>query len=157
MNDQHTFKISLNWCSKDESGNPKLRGKTKNHSIKVDGKQELQISAAKAFKGDQSLYNPEELLLSSLSSCHMMSYLYCCSIHHIEVISYIDNAEAILELNSNGSGEISKVILNPQVVIKDETMKQLAIDLHKKANDLCFIANSCKFPVKHTPVVTVNN
>ena len=94
---KHLFKARLNWTSKQNHEESSKRFYSKTHQIKIEGKAVLDVSAAKAFKGDPELYNPEDLLLSSLVSCHMMSYLYVCSQNGIEVINYLDNAEATLE------------------------------------------------------------
>ena len=75
----HLFKVALNWMKKDNISSSSTRIYTKSHHISIEGKPDLEVSAAKAFKGDPNLYNPEDLLLSSLTSCHMMSYLYCCA------------------------------------------------------------------------------
>jgi len=88
----------------------------------------------------------------------MMSYLYCCQQNNITVISYTDNAEAQLEVNQDGSGKICKVILRPEVVIRNSNQIEFAISLHQKANQLCFIANSCNFPIEHFPICkAINN
>lgn len=145
---KHLFKAELNWTSnKPQDAISKVYSKT--HQIKIEGKTALDVSAAKAFKGDPSLYNPEDLLLSSLVSCHMMSYLYVCSQNGIEVLEYSDNAEATLEVSPDGSGRFTEVRLNPKVKISNPDQIELALDLHFKANQLCFIANSCNFPVLH--------
>ena len=146
---KHIFKASLDWFKKEPTSETSKRFYTKNHCISIEGKPNLEISAAKAFKGDPNLYNPEDLLLSSLTSCHMMSYLYCCTQHKIDVISYTDHSEATLLVNPDGSGKIVHVNLFPDVVIADSTQIEQAVSLHKKANELCFIANSCNFPVFH--------
>lgn len=149
---KHLFKATLNWLDKSEEiKQPSPFTYRKSHRISIEGKADIQVSAAKAFKGDPSLYNPEDLLLSSLLSCHMMSYLYVCSQNNIEVISYQDTAEAILETTLDGSGRFVEAILNPRVVISDPTKIELALSLHSKANQLCFIANSCNFPITHRP------
>lgn len=145
----HLFKVALNWMKKDNISSSLSRIYTKSHHISIEGKPDLEVSAAKAFKGDPNLYNPEDLLLSSLTSCHMMSYLYCCMQYKIEVISYQDHSEATLQVNPDGSGKIVKVDLFPDIIISDSSQIELAISLHKKANELCFIANSCNFPVYH--------
>jgi len=100
---KHLFKAQLNWTSKNKQEET-TRFYSKSHQIQIEGKPVLDVSAAKAFKGDPALYNPEDLLLSSLVSCHMMSYLYVCSQNGIEVLNYSDNAEATLEVNPDGSG-----------------------------------------------------
>lgn len=145
----HLFKVALNWIKKESKMDSSTRIYTKSHHISIEGKPDLEVSAAKAFKGDPNLYNPEDLLLSSLTSCHMMSYLYCCAQHKIEVISYQDHSEATLQVNPDGSGKIVKVDLFPEIIISDSSQIELALSLHKKANELCFIANSCNFPVYH--------
>jgi organic hydroperoxide reductase OsmC/OhrA len=149
MGFKHLFKTQLSWTSKQNRIESSKRNYVKNHHIKIEGKPVLDVSAAKAFKGDPELYNPEDLLLSSLVSCHMMSYLYVCSQNGIEVLEYSDNAEATLEVNPDGSGRFIEVRLNPKVTIVNADKADLALELHKKANQLCFIANSCNFPVLH--------
>ncbi|WP_281634450.1 OsmC family protein [Flavobacterium luteolum] len=152
MTFKHLFKAEVNWTSKKDAIDSSKRFYSKSHQIKIEGKPILHVSAAKAFKGDPSLYNPEDLLLSSLVSCHMMSYLYVCSQNGIEVLEYSDNAEATLEVNPEGSGRFVEVRLYPKVKILNPDQIGLALELHKKANQLCFIANSCNFPVLHYAV-----
>lgn len=146
---KHLFKAKLNWTSKQNQEDSSKRFYSKTHQILIEGKPVLDVSSAKAFKGDPELYNPEDLLLSSLVSCHMMAYLYVCSQNGIEVISYSDNAEATLEVNPDGSGRFTEVRLNPKVTITNPDKVELALELHQKANQLCFIANSCNFSVLH--------
>lgn len=146
---KHIFKAELNWTSNKKQEETTSKLYSKSHQIKIEGKSVLNVSAAKAFKGDPELYNPEDLLLSSLVSCHMMSYLYVCSQNGIEVLEYSDNAEATLEVSPDGSGRFTEVRLYPKVKISNSDQIQLALDLHQKANKLCFIANSCNFPVLH--------
>lgn len=149
MTFKHLFKAEVNWTSNQNRSDSVKRFYSKSHQIKIEGKPVLNVSAAKAFKGDPDLYNPEDLLLSSLVSCHMMSYLYVCSQNGIEVLEYSDNAEATLEVAADGSGRFVEVRLNPNVKISNSNKIDLANELHKNANQLCFIANSCNFPVLH--------
>jgi len=149
MTFKHLFKAEVNWTSNQKPENSGSKFYSKSHQIKIEGKPVLDVSAAKGFKGDPTLYNPEDLLLSSLISCHMMSYLYVCSQNGIEVLEYSDNAEATLEVNPDGSGRFVEVRLYPKVKISNSDQNELALELHQKANQLCFIANSCNFPVLH--------
>lgn len=151
MSYKHIFKASLTWNHTEQPSAVGSKIYTKSHHIAIEGKADLQVSAAKAFKGDPALYNPEDLLLSSLISCHMMSYLYVCSKNSIEILSYTDNAIATLETDEDGSGRFTEVILQPEVLITDESQIELALSLHAQANKLCFIANSCNFTVLHHP------
>ncbi|MBF4506385.1 OsmC family protein [Flavobacterium sp. JLP] len=149
MGFKHLFKAALNWTSNKKEQDLSLKVYSKSHQVKIEGKPILNVSAAKAFKGDPELYNPEDLLLSSLVSCHMMSYLYVCSQNGIEVLEYSDSAEATLEVFADGSGRFVEVKLYPKVKISNSDQIKLALELHQKANQLCFIANSCNFPVLH--------
>ena len=146
---KHLFKAKLNWNSIPKEVITNTKRYTKTHQIAIDGKEILNVSAAKAFKGDPNLYNPEDLLLSSVVSCHMMSYLYVCSQNDITVVSYQDNAEGTLEVLENGSGRFVEIRLNPSVIIKEKEKIAQALSLHTKASELCFIANSCNFPILH--------
>jgi organic hydroperoxide reductase OsmC/OhrA len=148
----HLFKAQINWTSNQNQEQSGRKFYSKTHQIKIEGKPILDVSAAKAFKGDPKLYNPEDLFLSSLVSCHMMSYLYVCSQNGIEVLEYTDNAEATLVVSADGSGRFTEVHLHPKVKIANPNKIQEALDLHIKANQLCFIANSCNFPVRHTAI-----
>lgn len=145
----HLFKAKLNWTSVPKETISTSRKYSKTHQITIEGKEILNLSAAKAFKGDPNLYNPEDLLLSSVVSCHMMSYLYVCSQNGIDIISYQDDAEATLEVSENGSGRFIEVRLYPKVVIQQKEKIAEALSLHTKANELCFIANSCNFKIVH--------
>ncbi|MBA0883955.1 OsmC family protein [Flavobacterium undicola] len=148
---KHLFKAKLNWTSVPKETIPNSKKYSKTHQIAIDGKALLDVSAAKAFKGDPGLYNPEDLLLSSVVSCHMMSYLYACSQNGITVVTYQDDAEATLEVSENGSGRFIEVRLFPKVIIQEKEKISQALSLHTKANELCFIANSCNFPILHFP------
>ena len=110
----------------------------------------MKGSADKVFHGNQTLYNPEDMLLSALSSCHMMSYLYLCRKAGIKVTSYSDKPEGKLILNMDGSGAFTEVVLKPVVILKDKNQQYIA-NLHAEAGKLCFIANSCTFDIIYEP------
>jgi len=147
---KHLFKAKASWLlnRKDDT----IKTYSRSHTIAIEGKPLLNVSAAKAFKGDAALYNPEDMLLAGLVSCHMMSYLYVCAQSGIEVLSYSDDAVATLEVEADGSGRFTEVILNPKVKIAQTDKIEEALALHTKANQLCFIANSCNFPIRHNAV-----
>ena len=156
MSIKHTFKATVNWEINEGESTVNPRTFSRNHEVLIDNKvTPLQVSAAKTFRGDDALYNPEDLLLSALTSCHMMSYLYVCAQNNIEVLNYTDSAEGDLEVTSSGSGSFKTVRLKPVVSIKDANQKELALSLHKEANSLCFIANSCNFSITHEALIVV--
>ena len=146
MNNQHRYTLHLHWTGDTSISNI---ANDRLYEIKIEGKELLRGSADKPFFGNPDLFNPEDLLLSSLSSCHMMSYLYVCRKNGVKVISYLDNPEGFLQVNPNGSGQFKSVILKPIIKIQDKQQEQLAIDLHLEAGKLCFIANSCNFLIQY--------
>jgi organic hydroperoxide reductase OsmC/OhrA len=149
MHPNHHYKLTLKWTGNKGTGTSGYRAYDRNHEILIEGKTTLLGSADPSFHGDKTVHNPEDLLLASLSACHMMSYLHVCIKAGIVVTDYIDNATGIMVVNPDGSGRFIEVTLNPIVTITDESQLTKANELHQEANKLCFIANSVNFPVKH--------
>ena len=151
----HHYKTTIQWTGNKGTGTSGYRDYERSHTISVKNKPIIEGSSDPSFRGDQAKYNPEEMLLSSLSSCHMLWYLHFCSEAGVIVTDYIDNATGIMAETANGSGHFTEVTLNPTVTVSEESMAETAKELHHKANEFCFIANSVNFPVKHIPKVLV--
>ena len=151
MTGQHHYDVTLKWTGNKGTGTSHYRAYERGHTIFVDNKTDLLASSDPSFRGDKSKHNPEELLVASLSSCHMLSYLHLCAVSGIIVTDYVDNAKGTMVETPDGGGHFTEVILNPAVTITDISMTEKAIELHKKANELCFIASSVNFPVRHNP------
>ena len=114
-------------------------------------------SSDPAFRGDPSRYSPEELLVGSLSACHMLWFLHLCSEAGIVVTDYRDDAAGTMAEHQDGGGEFTNVILHPRVVITDPSRIAEATALHRRAHELCFITRSMNFPVQHQPIVVASN
>lgn len=149
MNKEHFYKLTVQWTGNTGNGTLNYRTYERNHTISADNKETIIASADPAFRGDKTKYNPEELLLASLSSCHMLWFLHLCSDNGVIVTDYTDNPTGIMEETDNGGGKFKEVTLNPIVTVTDLGALDKLDDLHKKANELCFIANSVNFIVKH--------
>lgn len=148
---KHNYQATIQWTGNKGTGTDNYRNYERSHTIKIKNKSEILGSSDPAFRGDKTKHNPEDLLVASLSSCHMLWYLHLCSEAGIIVTDYVDNATAIMVETSNGSGQFTEVTLNPIVTVSEKSMVSKANELHKKANELCFIANSVNFPVRHNP------
>ncbi len=146
---EHNYSLSLTWTGNKGEGTTTYKSYSRNHSIIAINKPPILSSSDPSFLGDASCYNPEELFLASLSSCHMLWYLHLCSQSGIIVISYSDNPTGIMTEDSDGSGRFKEVTLNPLVIVKESVMIKPANELHKKANKMCFIANSCNCTIYH--------
>lgn len=154
---EHHYTTTIQWTGNKGTGTSSYRSYERSHTISIDHKATIEGSSDPAFRGDKTKHNPEDMLLSSLSSCHMLWYLHFCSEAGIIIMDYTDKAMGIMEETANGSGHFKEVILNPTVIVTEESMVEKAIQLHKKANEFCFIANSVNFAVKHNPTVYINN
>ncbi|QNL49968.1 OsmC family protein [Olivibacter sp. SDN3] len=151
MKKTHSYQLTNQWTGNTGVGTKDYRSFDRSYLINIENKPVIEGSSDPAFRGDRTKYNPEELLLASLSSCHMLWYLHLCAEAKIIVESYQDHASGLMIETANGSGYFSEVTLKPQVAVVEETMISKALELHKQANKLCFIANSVNFPVHHTP------
>ncbi|CDF78427.1 OsmC family protein, partial [Formosa agariphila KMM 3901] len=149
------FKIQNHWDLESAQTEKQSGGSLKTHQVFLEHGKEIQVSAAKPFKGDATKYNPEELLMAAFSSCHFMSYMYVCQQAGITLLKYEDKVEGSLTLNPDGSGAFTKMVLQPKVWIDHASQKIQAEDLHKQASKLCFIANSCAFPIEYKVEVLV--
>lgn len=151
---EHQYRITTTWTGNLGSGTSDYHAYSRNHEIKILGKSApLQASADAAFRGDPARYTPEELLVASLSSCHMLWYLHLCADAGIVVTEYQDAAHGFMAEQEDGSGEFTRVLLRPRVVITDTTRISDAAAVHQRAHQLCFIARSVNFPVECEPVV----
>jgi len=151
MSKEHNYSTTIKWTGNKGKGTSHYTAYDRNHTIAAENKPEILSSSDAAFRGDKTRYNPEELLVASLSSCHMLSYLHVCAVSGVVVISYSDNAKGTMVQTDDGGGHFTEVTLYPEVTIADESMREKANELHHKAHQLCFIASSCNFPVLHKP------
>ena len=157
MKGRHNYSLTIKWTGNKGIGTSNYKAFERSHSIIIDNKSEILGSSDPAFLGDKTKHNPEDLLVASLSSCHMLWYLHLCAQAGVIVIEYIDNATGIMVETSNGGGHFTEVTLNPIVTVTEISMTEKANELHKKANELCFIANSVNFPVHHHATSKIAN
>jgi len=150
---QHTYRSELEWTGNDGQGTRTYTSYRRDHVITVNGKPPIPASSDPGFRGDKTRYNPEELLVASLSSCHMLWYLHLCAVNNITVLEYRDSAEGVMRENQDGSGEFTGVTLKPQVRIAEASKLAEAEGLHHKAHSLCFISRSVNFPVETSATV----
>lgn len=148
---EHSYSLIIKWTGNLGTGTGSYKTYDRSHSILMEGKRELHCSSDALFRGDKTKYTPEDLLVASISGCHMLWYLHLCSENGIMVTDYIDNAKGTMLVEDNGGGRFTNVTLNPEITLTKEAMIHNATGLHKQANALCFIANSCNFPICHQP------
>jgi len=152
---QHEYKTTLRWTGNRGTGTSDYRAYARNHEITGPLKTTtLHGSSDAHFRGDASKYNPEDLLVASLSACHMLSYLHLCAVNNVVVMAYHDDATGTMAENPDGSDQFTEVTLHPRVTITRESDAAKALHLHEDAGKLCFIARSVNFPVHHQPLIS---
>jgi organic hydroperoxide reductase OsmC/OhrA len=149
----HVYETRLRWSGPAHGATTSYKSYSREYTIEADGKPALRGSADPHFLGDRALYNPEDLLVASLSACHMLSYLAECARAGIDVLAYEDDAHGEMTL-IDGAIRFREVVLHPKVVIADPAGVDAASALHERAHAVCFIANSVNFPVRHAAAVT---
>lgn len=152
--DQHRYAVEVTWTGNTGEGTRHYAGYSRDHEIHVAGKPVIDGSSDPAFRGDARRHNPEDMLVSSLSACHMLWYLHLASVAGVVVVAYRDEATGTMVTDDNG-GRFTEVVLRPQVTISAGCDPAKAEAAHDAAHHACFIANSVNFPVRCEPRIVV--
>lgn len=153
MAHEHNYQLTTVWHGNNGEGTKNVRAYDRSHTVSIQGKPELHLTTDNPHVGDKSKLNPEDLLVSAVSSCHMLSYLYVCALEGIVITEYTDNATGLMIENESGGGKFKEITLNPICIVAHENMIDKAIELHHKAHEICYIANSVNFDVKCNPTI----
>ena len=152
---EHQYETALTWIGNAGSGTSNYRAYRRDHEIAAEGKPTIPGSSDPHFRGDPTRWNPEELLVASLSACHQLWYLHLCASAGIIVTEYEDRADGVMCENADGSGQFTRVVLRPRVTVAAGADVDLATSLHDRAHAMCFVASSVNFPVRHEPTTVV--
>lgn len=152
---EHLYQTSLKWKGNRGHGTKNYQAYNRAYEIELQGKSVILGSSDPTFRGDKTKYNPEELLVASLSSCHLLWYLHLCAETGVVVIDYEDRATGKMSETKDGSGKFTEVILQPKVTIATNSNLEQAKQLHDQAHQFCFIANSVNFPVLCQPSIVI--
>ena len=148
---EHAYAVGLRWSGAAAGPTAAYATYSREHELVFAGKPSLRASADPYFRGDAAGYNPEELLVAALASCHMLSYLALCALETLPVIAYEDAASGTME-EAGGAGRFTLVTLRPRVTVPADRIAR-ARDLHHAAHGVCFVANSVNFPVACEPEI----
>jgi len=153
MSKLHKYETTVRWTGNLGTGTSGYKAYGRNHETSAPGKPVIPGSSDPAFRGDAARYNPEDLMVASLSTCHMLWYLHLCSDNRVVVLDYEDHAAGTMEETADGGGRFLEVTLRPRITITPESDLGTAKRLHHDAHEKCFIANSVNFPVGCEPVI----
>ena len=152
---EHKYAVTVTWTGNTGTGTSGYRDYGRQHELAAEGKPGIAGSADPVFRGDRARWNPEELLVAALSSCHQLAYLHLCADAGIVVTAYVDLAEGLMAQTPDGGGHFTLVMLRPKVMVAAGSDVAKAKELHHQAHALCFIANSVNFPVENEPEIVV--
>ena len=151
---QHDYEVCVTWTGNDGAGTSSYGAYRRDYLIEAVGCMPIPGSADPAFLGDDSRWNPEQLLVASLAACHKLWYLHLCADAGLVVDGYVDWAVGTMRFE-DGTGRFVEVCLRPEVTLRAPADMERAHALHAAARERCFIANSVDFPVRHEPRITV--
>jgi organic hydroperoxide reductase OsmC/OhrA len=125
----------------------------RDHDWSFDAGITVRASANPGYLGSESYVDPEEAFVASLSSCHMLTFLALAARKRYIVDDYLDQAVGILDKDATGKLAMTKVTLRPRVAFSGEKVPSAdeLHQLHDRAHQHCFIANSVKTEVVVEP------
>jgi organic hydroperoxide reductase OsmC/OhrA len=147
-----TYTATIRWSREGAEGFAKGQY-SRAHQWAFDGGAVVPASASPHIVpkpwSDEAGVDPEEAFIASLSSCHMLFFLDFARRAGFVVDAYVDEAEGVMEKRGDGRMWMSKVTLRPRVRWAGEAPDEAALaDLHHKAHEACFIANSVTTEVR---------
>lgn len=151
----HVFECHLVWTGAKQGGTTTYEAYSREYRVDFKGKASLVGSSAPAFRGDEAIHNPEDLLVAALSGCHFLSYAALCARSGVNVVAYEDDATGTME-RVNRTMRFTEVVLRPKVTIAEGSDPEMARALHERAHAVCFIASSVNFPVRNEPEIEVS-
>jgi organic hydroperoxide reductase OsmC/OhrA len=151
----HDYNARLVWTGNLGQGTSSYSVYGREYALSISGKPDLEGSADPMFRGKAELYNPEDLFIAAILSCHMLSYLALCARRGLSVTSYEDSASGSLVFDNKGGCRFESVTLHPLVTIADASRYDEAMALHDTAHEQCYIASSCNTAIHHVAVVNV--
>ena len=147
----HDYTSRVVWTGNRGEGTAHYRAYDRTWDIAVPGKPVVHCSNDPLLGGDQGKMNPEDLLLSALSACHMLWYLHYASDAGLRVLGYEDSPLGQGELGPGGAGRFVKATLRPRVTLPAGSDLAAAEAIHHRIHAVCFIARSVSFPVDYEP------
>lgn len=151
LHELHDFSPTIRWTGNRGQGTSSYRSYDRKWQIETPGKPVIQCSNDPMLGGDPELHNPEDMLISALSACHMLWYLHLASNGGIIVESYEDCPVGYGETAPNGAGRFVAATLRPRVVVQAGTSLAQAEAIHGRVHQYCFIARSVNFPISYEP------
>jgi organic hydroperoxide reductase OsmC/OhrA len=139
----------VTWTGNRGTGTSGYRDYDRSCDLVAPGRPVIAASSDPLFRGDPARWNPEQLLVASLAQCHLLWFLHLAADAGLVVTSYVDESVGTLAEQPGRAGRFTEVVLRPRVTVAETAMVPVAASLHDRAHELCYIAQSVNFPVRH--------
>jgi len=152
---RHEYEVVVEWTGNRGQGTASYRSYERSHEIRAGAKPPIPGSSDPSFRGDPARWNPEDLLVASLSACHKLWYLSLCAGAGVVVTAYRDEAHGTMVEEADGGGRFERVTLRPRATLAPGSDPDRALALHHEAHAKCFVARSVAFEVACEPTIEV--
>jgi organic hydroperoxide reductase OsmC/OhrA len=152
MSNVHEYRCRLDWNGSTAAG---YEHYDRAHQVSCPPSPAgLELSSDPAFLGDPGRLNPEQLLLAAASSCQMLSFLAVAARSRIDVVSYSDDAEALMP-EDDKPVRITTITLRPRIVVNGDVAEARILRCVELAHKSCFIANSLTSEIVIEPTISL--
>lgn len=142
--DEHHYNVKVTWK---EGKLGELSSEELNDRIKM--------ATPPQFPGGvEGIWSPEHLFTAAVSSCFMTSFTAIAEYSKFEFESLDVESSGVMS-KEDGKFVMSKVILKPLLLIRDETQIKKAHRLLEKAEEICLISRSIKSEIEFHPEVEI--
>jgi organic hydroperoxide reductase OsmC/OhrA len=154
---QHEYTVQIRWtrpASAVFTDNRYSRAHTWHFDGGIDVPASSSPHVVRVPLSQEAAVDPEEAFVASLSSCHMLWFLSLAAQRGLRIDDYVDDAVGIMGKNAAGRTAVTRVTLRPRVTFSGERVptREMIDELHHRAHEECFIANSVTTDVRCEPV-----
>lgn len=135
---RHGYQAIVTWAGNLGEGTGSYAAYSRDHHVTGEAKPTIRGTADPAFGGDPTRWNPEELLVASLSQCHMLEFLAQAARADVVVTRYVDEPNGTM-VEAGDGGSFVEVVLRPRVTVARDNMADACARLHEKAHRSCYI------------------
>ena len=122
----------------------------------AEAKPEVEVASPPEFRGHPGIWTPEELLVSAVNTCTMMTFLTYADRKEIRLRSYECDARGTLE-KQDGKFRFTRIVLRPRITVAREEDRDRVVEIFRQAENNCLVTNSLTTRVEGEPEITVQS
>jgi organic hydroperoxide reductase OsmC/OhrA len=148
----HQYAVQCSWSGSTGVGYDTYRRQHEGGASGVSPR--LKLSSDRAFRGDSTLMNPEQLLVLAASSCQLLAFLAVAARAKLDVVGYEDEAVGVMP-EDEPPVRLTRILLRPRITMGSSVSEDRVRHLVEVAHRECYIANSLKTDVDVEPTIVV--